>query len=385
MVAPKNNAEHTASMNPQRGGFFSSSDVRQPMHLSTTFRKGFQGTDQGGLSEYIYSRIGNPNRDHLEKELAKLEGGSSALAFASGLAASMSVFQLLRPESKVLIPDQCYWGTKVQLAKLFSPMGILVDPVDMSDLRLLQSKITPEVAMVFVETPSNPMMRVTDLKAVAALGKIHGIITVCDNTVPTGFLQRPLDSGFDLVVFSTSKAVNGHSDVIGGAVVVGGRKDLYEKLKIIQHFGGAVLSPHDCWLTMRGLLTLPLRIEAQCRTAEYMVPFFHNHPQVKKVYYPFDPKHPQYDLARDQMKRGGGLMSIELVSRKAALNFLSKLRIALNATSLGGVETTAEHRASVEKDNPEISDGLIRISFGIEERDALEKDFSEALKVAVLD
>ena len=353
-----------------------SRDVRPPIHLSTTFE---HDPDFQSKKSHISSRGSKPHRDHLEERLAALKIGKAVLCFASGLAASKVVFHSLNKGDHLLIPHQCYWGTRQQIHKIFIPIGIEVDEVDMREIGLVASKIKSNNKMIFVEKPSNPLLYLADIEAISNLIEGTSTLLVWDNTEVTGEVLKPLLLGAHLVVISASKAINGHSDAIGGAVIVKKRGEIYNRLKDIQVFGRIISSPHDCWLISRGLVTLQIRLERQIDTVEKMVSFFRDHDRIKDVFYPFDTHHPQLHLAKKQMKCGSSLLSIVLQDGLSASTCLKRLKRIPHATSLGGVETLAEQRASVEQGQSKISQSVIKNSLGVENPKLLQEEFFHAL------
>jgi cystathionine gamma-synthase len=351
--------------------------VTPPIHLSTTFQRASDGSFPSG---YAYIRDGNPNRRALEQALAQIEGGASAIAFSSGMAATMAVFQALAPGDHVVAPLDAYFGTPKLLKDHFIPWGLQVSFVDMTDLRAVEATIRPTTRLVWTETPSNPTIAVTDLRAVAALARGSGALVACDNTWATPFLQRPLALGYDLVVHSTTKYLSGHSDVMGGVVITREAAGLAERLRSLQINGGAVPSPLDCWLVLRGIRTLPYRMRGHCANAAAVASFLAQHRGVQRVHYPGLPNDPGYAVAAEQMDAPGGMLSFVVPGgRSQALGVAARLRVFTRATSLGGPESLIEHRASVEGPSTRASEGLLRISVGLEHPDDLLEDLARAL------
>jgi cystathionine gamma-synthase len=351
--------------------------ISHPIYLSSTYPRNADGTYPHG---YSYSRGANPNRRALEDTLCALEKGKDAIAFSSGAAAVSAVFQSLTTGDHVIVPQVCYHGTLTLLREIFSRWGLLWNTVDMTSLDAVRSALTPTTRLIWLETPANPDLAISDIQEIARIAHDAGAMCIADNTVATALLQEPFLFGCDAVVYSTTKYIAGHSDVIGGAVIVRDDDELTSRLRTIQIHGGAVPSPFDCWLTMRGLRTLPLRIQAQCQNALDIAQFLSNHTQVLKVNYPGLDQHPGHELARRQMKSYGGLLSFELKGGKdAALKVLAKIRLIRRATSLGGVESLIEHRASVEGPHSQTSPGLLRLSVGIESVKDLIGDLNQAL------
>lgn len=354
--------------------------VTPPIHLSTTFEREPDGSYRAG---HVYTRTSNPNRRALEEALATLEGGAAALAFASGSAATMSLFQALAPGDHVLAPDDAYYGTLRTLRELLGPWGLEVDVVDMADLDAVKRALKPTTRLVWVETPSNPLVRIVDIAALAGLAHSVGARCAVDNTWATPVLQHPLALGADVVMHSTTKYLGGHSDLLGGALVFGKRDEMFEKVFAIQTLGGAVPSPFDCWLLLRGMRTLPWRVRAHCANAAGVARFLASRTEVEVVHYPGLPTHPGHGLAAKQMTDFGGMLSVQIRGgRDAALAFSTRLRLFTRATSLGGPESLIEHRASVEGPTTKAPENLLRISVGLENVDDLIEDLEQALRTA---
>jgi cystathionine gamma-synthase len=350
--------------------------VVPPLHTATTFEHEPDSTYPRG---YLYSRTANPNRNALEECLAELENGAGAVAFASASAATAAVFQALAPGDHVVAPLDAYFGTGKLLRDTFMPWGLAVDFVDMTDATAIKAALTPRTKIVWVETPSNPLWRVTDVAAVAALAHGAGAVCVCDNT-SAPIIQRPLAMGADLIVYATTKYLGGHGDVLGGAVVARVRDALFERVRAIQGSGGAVPSPFDCWLVRRGIRTLPWRMRAHSDNALKVATFLATHPRVEAVHYPGLASHPQHDVARRQMTGFGGMLSMQVRGgRSAAFAVERQVRIFTCATSFGGTESLLEHRASVEGAVTRSPDNLLRLSIGLEHAEDLIEDLSQAL------
>lgn len=351
--------------------------VASPIHLSTTFERAPDGSFPSGLA---YIRDGNPNRRALEQALLLIEGGASAIAFASGMAATQAVFQSLAPGDHVIAPLDAYFGTAKLLREHFMPWGLRVSFVDMTDLAAVEAAFDPSTRLVWTETPSNPTISVTDLGAVAALAHGAGALVACDNTWATPFLQRPLALGYDLVVHSTTKYLSGHSDAMGGAVITRESGALAERLRSLQVNGGAVPSPFDSWLVLRGIRTLPLRMRAHCANAAAVAGFLAKHPRVTRVHYPGLATDPGHAIASKQMDAPGGMLSFVVPGGRAeAFALVARLRLFTRATSLGGPESLIEHRASVEGPASRAPEGLLRVSIGLEHPDDLVADLAQAL------
>jgi len=360
--------------------------VMTPVYLTSTYAQASPGVHKG----FEYSRTQNPTRYALQDCLAALEGARHGLAFASGLAATDGVLHLLEAGDHVLASDDVYGGTFRIFDKVFRRHGLSFDYVDMSDARNVERALRPRTRLVWIESPTNPMLKIVDLAEVARLARAHGARTVVDNTFATPYFQRPLEHGIDVVTHSTTKYLNGHSDVIGGAVMTSDG-ELFERLKFLQNAVGGVPSPMDCFLVLRGLKTLHVRMQRHAENALALAHHLERHPQVERVIYPGLPSHPQHALARRQMSGFGGMLAFVIRGGlPAARAFLEAVRIFACAESLGGVESLVEHpaimtHASVPKETREqlgILDGFIRISVGIEAVsdlvDDLERGFAAA-------
>ncbi|NJL47997.1 MAG: aminotransferase class V-fold PLP-dependent enzyme [Leptolyngbyaceae cyanobacterium SM2_5_2] len=350
-----------------------------PIHLSTTFERGAEGDYPHG---YIYGRSGNPNRNALEVALATLEQGVDAAVFGSGSAATFTLLQALKTGDHVVAPQNVYFGVQQMLNHILEPWGLQYTLVDTTDLSALAAALQPNTRLVLIETPSNPQLAITDIQAVADLAHQAGAYLACDNTIPSPVLQRPLELGADFVVHATTKYLAGHSDVIGGAVVTKEMNGLFEQLRLIQSIGGAVPSPFDCWLTLRGLQTLPLRVRAQAQTAQAIAHWLQQHPAVEQVLYPGLPEHLGYAIAQRQMQGYGGLLSILVKGEQAdAVAVAARVQLFTRATSFGGSHSTLEHRASIEAPGTRTPPNLLRLSIGLEHVDDLMADLEQALAV----
>ena len=360
--------------------------VMPPIYATSTYVQSSPGVHQG----YDYSRSRNPTRDALQAAVANLEGGAAGFAFASGMAASATILELLDAGSHIVAMHDLYGGSY----RLFENVrkrsaGHSVSFVDLTQPGALKAALRPDTRIVWVETPTNPLLKVVDLAAVAALARRHGLISVCDNTFATPFIQRPLEHGFDIVVHSTTKYLNGHSDSVGGAAVVRAGSELAERLGYLQNAVGGVSSPFDSFLTLRGIKTLALRMERHCANALAVAQFLEPHGEVERVYYPGLASHPQHALARRQMQGGyGGIVTAVLGGGlPAARRALERCRLFALAESLGGVESLIEHPAIMTHASlPEatrrtlgISDGLIRLSVGVEDVNDLIGELRRAL------
>jgi len=351
--------------------------VMPSIHLSTTFERAKDGSYPSG---YDYIRGGNPNRRSLEDALAQLEGGASAVAFASGMAASHAVFQALSPGDHVIAPLDAYFGTAKLLKTQLERWGLAVSFVEMSDAAAVRAALRPATRLIWTETPSNPTMAVTDLRAIVAIAKSGGALTACDNTWATPFLQRPLALGVDLVMHSTTKYLSGHSDAMGGVVVARENGEVAERLRALQGEGGAVPSPFDSWLVLRGIRTLPWRMRAHCSNAAAVAAFLAGHPRVERVHYPGLPSDPGHAVAKAQMAEPGGMLSFVVRGGRAeAFDVAARLQLFVRATSLGGPESLVEHRASIEGPATRAPEGLLRLAIGLEHPDDLVDDLRQAL------
>lgn len=356
-----------------------------PIYANSTYLQESPGVHKG----LDYGRSHNPTRWALERCVAELEGGSRAFAFASGLAAIASVLELLDAGAHILSGDDLYGGTYRLFERVRSrSAGHRFSFVDMTDVAAFEAALREDTRMVWVETPSNPLLRLTDLAAIARLCRDRGIICVADNTFASPWIQRPLELGFDIVVHSATKYLNGHSDVIGGIAVVGHNAELAERLGFLQNSVGAIAGPFDAFLTLRGVKTLALRMERHCANALALAQWLEQQPQVARVYYPGLPSHPQHELAQRQMRGFGGMISLDLNTDLAgARRFLEQVSLFALAESLGGVESLIEHpaimtHASIPPENRArlgIGDALVRLSVGVEDLEDLRADLAQAL------
>ena len=350
--------------------------VAPPIHLSTTFERDPDGSYSRG---FMYTRNDNPNRKALEEGVASLEGGAVAAAFASGSGATMSIFQALSPGDHVLAHEDAYYGTTRLLREIFLRWGLEADFVDMSDLTAVKKALRPTTKLAWMETPSNPLLKIVDLAAVAQIIHDAGALCACDNTWAP-IIQRPLDLGCDFVMHSTTKYFGGHCDVLGGILVAKKDDELFQRIRSIQYEGGSVPSPFDCWLILRGMRTLPWRVRGHCENAAKIATFLEQHSKVEHVHYPELPKHPGHEIAKKQMSMFGGMLSLEVKGgRDAAMKMANNTKIFTRATSLGGVESLIEHRASIEGAGTKSPEGLLRLSIGLENADDLIEDLDQAL------
>lgn len=360
--------------------------IMVPIYQTSTYVQDSPGVHKG----YEYARSQNPTRNAYEACVADLESGHRGFAFASGLAGEATILELLDAGSHVIAMDDLYGGSYRLFHRVRQRTANLsFSLVDLSDLKAVEAAIRPETRMLWVETPTNPLLKLADLEALAALGRRHGIITVCDNTFASPWVQRPLEHGFDIVCHSATKYLNGHSDMVGGMVVVREAGELADKLKFLQNAVGAIQGPFDSFLVMRSLKTLALRMERHCANAQVIAEWLERHPAVAKVRYPFLPSHPQFDIAKKQMRAGGGMITIHLKGGlEPARRMLERCELFSLAESLGGVESLIEHpgimtHASVPPEQRAalgIDDGLVRLSVGVEDLDDLLHDLDQALR-----
>ena len=351
--------------------------VAPPLHLSTTFARD-ESNALIGPTQYI--REGNPTQSLLEEALAPIEGGEAALAFASGMAAGVAVLQCLEPGSHFLLPDDVYYGFRVAASDFLARSGLSFDAIAMDDLAALQKALRPETKLVWLESPSNPLMKVTDLAAAAAQARAAGALVAVDNTFATPVLQRPLALGADVVLHATTKYIGGHSDVQGGALVFARKGPFFEKVLHARHILGAVASPFNSWLALRGLRTLAVRMERHSANALAVARALAAHKAVSAVHYPGLPSDSGHARAKKQMSAFGGMLSFHVkAGRQAAIAAVGKVRLFTRATSLGGVESLIEHRATSEGPTSKTSPDLLRLSIGLEHSDDLIADLDQAL------
>ncbi|HEV2840001.1 MAG TPA: aminotransferase class V-fold PLP-dependent enzyme [Chthoniobacterales bacterium] len=351
--------------------------VAPPIHLSTTFERDAEGGYPHG---YVYGRSANPTRHALEEGLAALEGGEEAAAFGSGLAASSAVLQALAPGDHVVAPADVYHGMTKLLREVYMRWGLEVSFVDMTNLDDLEKAFGPKTKLVWVETPSNPLLKITDIARVAEIARGAGALCACDNTWAP-IVQRPLELNADLVIHATTKYLGGHSDVTGGVVIAKTKTNFFDRVREIQTTGGAVPSPFDCWLILRGMRSLPWRMRAHSENASKIATWLADNPRVEAVHYPGLPSHAGHEVAARQMSEFSGMLSFEVRGgREAALGVAAKTAIFIRATSLGGVESLIEHRASIKGEDPRTPQGLLRLSIGLEHADDLIEDLAQALE-----
>lgn len=349
----------------------SAKPVVQPITLSTTF--------EHGAGEMMYSRANNPNRKALEELLAAMEKGVGAAAFSSGNAAGTAVFQALEPGSHIIAPDDMYHGLHNSMVQLFAGIHE-VSFVDMSDLEVVKNAIRPNTRLFWVETPSNPLLKITDIRAISAISKEQNAILACDNTFATPVFQNPIDLGADIVMHSSTKYFGGHSDILGGALITKEANPFWEKIRVVQRVGGAVPAPMDCYLLCRSIRTLAYRMKGHAEHAMILAEYLSNHPNVERVFYPELKSHPGHAIAASQMSGFGGIVSFMVKGNADNANeVVSKLRYFANATSLGGVESLIERRAAVEGPTTKTPQNLLRVSVGLEHTDDLLEDLAQAL------
>jgi cystathionine gamma-lyase len=360
--------------------------VMMPIYATSTFAQESPGVHKG----YEYARSQNPTRMAFERCIADLEGGTAGFAFSSGLAASATVLDVLDQGAHIVASDDLYGGTR----RLFERVrrksaGLDITYVDLGDPDAVKAALRPNTRLVWVETPTNPLLKLADLEAIARVTRGHGTWLVADNTFASPWVQRPLEFGFDLVVHSTTKYLNGHSDMVGGVVVVGQDEELREKIGFLQNAVGSISGPFDSFLALRGLKTLGLRLERHCASALKIARFLERHPKIERVIYPGLESHPQHDLAKRQMRGFGGIVSARVAGGlDGATRFLERCQLFTLAESLGGVESLIEHpaimtHASVPAEvrvELGIDDGLVRLSVGIEDSDDLVEDLNTALQ-----
>ncbi len=348
-----------------------------PIHLSTTFERDADGEFRRG---FIYARDLNPTRQALERAMSVVEGGEAALAFSTGQAASAAVFQALKPGDHVILPDSVYYGTPKLVNEMFVPWGLRATSVGMRDLSAVRDAVQQGTRLIWVETPSNPLLTITDIEGVVAIAREIGAMVVVDNTWATSVGQRPLELGADLSMHASTKYLGGHSDVMGGVLVAREDNEFFARVRMVQRTAGGIASPFDSWLVHRGLKTLPWRVRAQTANATAVTTFLASHPEVEAVHYPGLGSHPGHDVAVRQMRLFGGMASFEVRGGRAeALAVAAKCQVFTRATSLGGVESLIEHRASIEGAATRAPESLLRLSIGLENADDLIEDLSRAL------
>jgi len=351
--------------------------VTPSITLATTYER----TPDGGFNPLVYTRFSNPNRAGVETALATLEGGAEALAFSSGMAAANALLQALSTGDHVVAPDDLYHGVRVSLCDILSHWGLQITFVDMSDASATKAAMRPNTKLVWAETPSNPSLKITDIARTVDIAHAGGAVCVVDNTWATPLLQQPLALGADISLHSTTKYIGGHSDVLGGALVLREAGELSQRLRQIQTIAGAVPSPFDSWLLQRSLPTLPARLRIHCDNAERIADYLCGHPHIERVHFPGLPSDPGHIVAKKQMRRWGGMLSAQVKGGAAkAMGVATRVKLFTHATSLGGVESLIEHRASIEPPGSLTPPNLLRISVGIEHVDDLIADLKQALE-----
>ncbi len=359
--------------------------VMPPIYQTSTYVQEGLGKHRG----YEYARTQNPTREALERNVASLEGANYGFAFGSGLAALDAVLKLFKAGDHLICGENVYGGSHRLMERIYGNFGLRVSFVDMREVRNIESAITPATRMIYCETPTNPMMNLTDLAAVGDLAQAHGYLCVVDNTFATPYFQRPLEHGADIVLHSTTKYLNGHSDMVGGLLVTS-RDDIAERLGFIQNAAGAVPGPMDCWLALRGIKTLPLRMRQHDANGRRIAEWLTRQSMVTKVYYPGLPSHPQHEIACRQMSGFGGMISLDLGDAGRARRFVEHTRIFVLAESLGGVESLIGHPATMThasvppamRQAMGLTDSLIRLSCGVEDTDDLIADLDQAMRAS---
>jgi cystathionine gamma-synthase len=352
--------------------------IAPPIVLSTTFERDERGELSGG---YNYARDDNPNRRELELALAGLEGGADAAAFASGSAAAAALFQALRPGDHVVVADDCYYSIRVMLAEVFEPWGLEVTYARCSDLDAVRAALRPDSRLMFIETPSNPLMHVTDIAGASAVAHERGALLACDNTLPTPVLQRPLAHGADIVLQSTTKYIAGHHDAMGGALITARADATWRRIRALQRLCGAIPSPFASWLTLRGIASLAPRVRWQTSAALRVAEHLAAHPAVREVLHPDLPAHPARAISARQSEGAGALFSFRVRGdAEEALRVAGRLRHFRRATSFGGPDSLVEHRASIEGPHSQTPPDLLRLAIGLEDSDVLIADLDAALE-----
>jgi cystathionine gamma-lyase/cystathionine beta-lyase len=376
----------TAAIHSEGGPCPATGAIVTPIYQTSTFV--FE--DIGKTKGYDYSRTANPTRKALEDTIAVLEGGKAGSAFATGMAAEATVMHLLKQGDHVISQEDLYGGTYRLFENVMKNFGLEFTFVRMDDKDEIEAAIRPNTRMIWIETISNPLLNIVDVEMVASIAKKRGLLTVADNTLPSPYLLRPLEYGIDLVVHSTTKYLNGHCDVVGGAVV-SANEELAERVRFLSNAMGTCASPFDCWLVLRGIKTLPIRMTQHCQSAAAIATFLEKHPKIKRVFYPGLKSHPHYKIAKKQMNGYSGIVSFEIVGGKKAIeSFLRKVKVFSLAESLGGVDSLVEHPATMShaampesfRKKVGITEDLIRLSIGLENIDDLREDLEQALEHA---
>ncbi len=371
-LRPETRAVHSAAADPSSGA------IVPPLVLSTTFEYETTGLEHEP-EQLVYTRWQNPNRAALERTLATLEGGAVAHAVASGSAAMLTIFQALGPGDHIVSSDDMYFGIRVQLNEFFARWGLETSYVDMSNLDAVRAAMRPETKLVILESPTNPMIRLADISAIADIAYDYEAKLLVDNTVATPIAQNPILLGADIVVISLTKYIAGHHDVLGGVIIFAEEDELAERVMRLVRIGGGVLSPMNCWLAARGLQSLAYRVRAHSESAFEIACYLAEQPKIERVLYPHHSSHPQYDLALRQMEVGSGLMSILVKGgRDAAIELVNRLQLFTSATSFGGTHSLIEHRESIEE-GASTPANLLRVSIGLEHPADLISDLHQAL------
>ncbi len=348
------------------------------IQMATTYARDESGNHSAG---FVYSRLDNPTRQKLELALAELEGGAKALAFSSGMAAVNAIFQSLKPGDRILLPHDIYYGVRSLATDHFGSWGLIVDTVNMADLGQVKQALKVPTQLVWIETPSNPQLSITDIQAISDEARKVGASVVVDNTWSTPLITRPFEFGAHVVMHSITKYFGGHSDVLGGALIFAEEDAWCAKVQAIQQKAGAVLDPFSCWLTMRGIRSMAVRLERQCQSALILAEFLAGHSAIEHVHYPGLLSDPGHEIASRQMNMFGGMLSIRIKgTAEQAKRLANNLHYFANATSLGGTESLIEHRASIEGPDSKTPDNLLRISVGLESVEDLMKDLKNGLK-----
>lgn len=352
-------------------------DLVAPLHLSTTYERAIDGSYPAG---FRYTRDANPTRSRFEQAMARLEGGADAAGFASGMAATAALLQSLRPGDHVVVCDDVYYGVRRLLRDSFEPWGLETSSADFTNLDHLRAAIRPETRLVWAESPSNPLSKITDLAAVAQAAHEAGALLVVDSTWTTPVLQRPLERGADVVLHSVTKYLAGHSDVLGGVLIAGTENELWRRVRDEQRSAGAVMDPFSAWLAMRGMRSLAARMIVHCRNGRAVAEYLHSHAGVIAVHYAGLASHPHHHIAARQMDDFGGMLSFQIEGDgEAALAIVGRTRVFARATSLGGTESLIEHRSSIEEQPSPTPENLIRLSVGLEHIEDLLEDLESAL------
>jgi cystathionine gamma-synthase len=367
----------TRSIHAGRSVDPSTGAVTPPLHTSTTFERDPDGEFS---RQYAYIRAATPNRSSLETCITALEGGDETISFGSGMAASLAVFQSLSPKDHVLLHRDVYYGVRELMEGFFAKWGLEHTLVDMRNIDEVRAASKPQTKMFWVETPTNPLIEVVDIASVAEAARAAGALLVCENTFATPVLQHPFELGADMVVHSLTKYLSGHSDAMGGSVTIKNKPELVTQIRDFQHTGGAILSPFDCWLILRGVQTLVPRVRLHCENARCVAEFLSTHKNVARVRYPGLADDSGHEIAKRQMKDFGGMLSFEVKGgREEAYAVAAALKVIVRATSLGGTHSLIEHRASVEGKTTRAPESLLRMSVGLEDASDIMQDLDQAL------